>query len=360
MTVSPAVLVTGIDSPVTSDSSSEERPSSTVPSTGTFSPGRTRSRSPTCDQVEGDLLLGAVGVRCGARSSGSGRAGPGWHPEVCSRARSSRTWPSRTRTVMTAAASKYTSTVPSIRNDVGEDARRDGGDDAEQPRDTGAHRDQGEHVQLHRPRPRPSRGRRTASRAHSTTGVASDQLDPGRGRRRRRGRRAPGTGRRPSPARPPGSVRATTDPEPAGHVRQLRARTGVRASPSPAPAPSRRSGRRPDPAGGSAGASGRCTRQPRHRRAHRRPAGPRPSRGPGPSRALLSATRPGASRGWPYLRHTPWGYLVKGRRSPGHLVSSGPFTVATPEELCAPRPPDLPRRPRRPPVRSSPCSRRHC
>ena len=39
---------TGIDSPVTSDSSSEERPSTTVPSTGTFSPGRTRSRSPMC------------------------------------------------------------------------------------------------------------------------------------------------------------------------------------------------------------------------------------------------------------------------------------------------------------------------
>ena len=31
---------------------------------------------------------------------------------VCSRARSSSTWPSNTNTVITAAASKYTATVP--------------------------------------------------------------------------------------------------------------------------------------------------------------------------------------------------------------------------------------------------------
>src|SRR3546814_3634656 len=41
---SALALVTGMDSPVTIDSSSEERPSSTTPSTGTFSPGRTRRR----------------------------------------------------------------------------------------------------------------------------------------------------------------------------------------------------------------------------------------------------------------------------------------------------------------------------
>ena len=39
-------FVTGIDSPVTIDSSTVDRPSSTTASTGTFSPGRTRSRSP--------------------------------------------------------------------------------------------------------------------------------------------------------------------------------------------------------------------------------------------------------------------------------------------------------------------------
>src|SRR5258708_4431235 len=36
-----------MDSPVTSDSSSAERPSRMTPSTGTFSPGRTRNLSPT-------------------------------------------------------------------------------------------------------------------------------------------------------------------------------------------------------------------------------------------------------------------------------------------------------------------------
>ncbi len=62
MTFAPAALVTGMDSPVTMDSSSDERPSSSMPSTGTFSPGRTRRRSPTRDGVERDLLVAAVGA----------------------------------------------------------------------------------------------------------------------------------------------------------------------------------------------------------------------------------------------------------------------------------------------------------
>jgi hypothetical protein len=106
MTLAPTVLVTGIDSPVTIDSSIEERPSSTSPSTGTFSPGRTRNRSPTAIGVERDFLVAAVRQEMrravlGARSSRALIA-----PEVCSRARSSSTWPSSTSTVMTAAASK--------------------------------------------------------------------------------------------------------------------------------------------------------------------------------------------------------------------------------------------------------------
>ena len=60
MTRASLSLVTGMDSPVTIDSSSAERPSSTTPSTGTFSPGRTRKRSPTCDRVERDFLVAAV------------------------------------------------------------------------------------------------------------------------------------------------------------------------------------------------------------------------------------------------------------------------------------------------------------
>ena len=53
MTLSPGPFSTGIGSPVSIDSSTLERPSRTTPSTGTFSPGRTRSRSPTCTCVSG-------------------------------------------------------------------------------------------------------------------------------------------------------------------------------------------------------------------------------------------------------------------------------------------------------------------
>ncbi len=50
MTLAPAAFSTGIDSPVTIDSSTVLVPSVTEPSTGTASPGRTRNRSPawTC------------------------------------------------------------------------------------------------------------------------------------------------------------------------------------------------------------------------------------------------------------------------------------------------------------------------
>ena len=47
ITFSPMPLVTGIDSPVTMDSSMALRPSRISPSRGTRSPGRTRSFSPT-------------------------------------------------------------------------------------------------------------------------------------------------------------------------------------------------------------------------------------------------------------------------------------------------------------------------
>ena len=53
ITLAPGVFSIGIGSPVSIDSSTLERPSSTSPSTGTFSPGRTRSRSPTCTCVNG-------------------------------------------------------------------------------------------------------------------------------------------------------------------------------------------------------------------------------------------------------------------------------------------------------------------
>ncbi len=47
VTGSPSTFSTGTGSPEIIDSSMEERPSTTTPSTGTLSPGRTRRRSPT-------------------------------------------------------------------------------------------------------------------------------------------------------------------------------------------------------------------------------------------------------------------------------------------------------------------------
>ena len=60
LTRSPSVFSTGIGSPVSIDSSTVLRPSSTTPSTGILSPGRTRSRSPTATSSSADLLVRAV------------------------------------------------------------------------------------------------------------------------------------------------------------------------------------------------------------------------------------------------------------------------------------------------------------
>ena len=105
MTLAPGSFSTGMDSPVTMDSSTAPRPSSTSPSTGTPSPGRTRRRSPTrtsarvisSSEPSGRMRRAVFG----ARSSSARMA-----PPVCSRARSSSTCPSSTSTVITAAASK--------------------------------------------------------------------------------------------------------------------------------------------------------------------------------------------------------------------------------------------------------------
>ena len=103
---------TGVGSPVTIDSSTRPPPSVRRPSTGIFSPGFTRSRSPTATRSSDTLSSCPSAVTrvavFGARSSSARIA-----PDVFSRARSSRTWPNSTSTVMTAAASKYTGTAPS-------------------------------------------------------------------------------------------------------------------------------------------------------------------------------------------------------------------------------------------------------
>ena len=105
MTRSPAVFWTGIGSPVIMDSLTELWPSTTTPSTGIFSPGRIRSLSPTCtwsrDTSSSEPFGNSRRAVLGASPRRDLIAAP-----VRLRARSSRTWPSRTNAVMTAAASK--------------------------------------------------------------------------------------------------------------------------------------------------------------------------------------------------------------------------------------------------------------
>ena len=119
VTRAPFAFSTGIGSPLIMDSSTLLAPSRTTPSTGIFSPGRTRRRSPgftwssgTSISVPSSRISRAV---FGARPSSALIAAP-----VRLRARSSITWPSRTSVVIAAAASKYTATSPPApRNDAG-------------------------------------------------------------------------------------------------------------------------------------------------------------------------------------------------------------------------------------------------
>ena len=118
MTLSPTRLLTGSGSPVSMDSSIELLPSCTMPSTGTFSPGRMRSRSPTCTWLSGtsSSLPSALMRRAvlGASPSSDLIAA-----EVWERALSSSTWPSSVSEMMTAAASKYTPTRPMDMKEAG-------------------------------------------------------------------------------------------------------------------------------------------------------------------------------------------------------------------------------------------------
>ncbi len=105
VTRAPGVFSTGIDSPVTIDSSTALVPSITTPSTGIFSPGRTRRRSPG--------WTSSIGTSRSVPAASIRRAVFGASPSnaliallVWLRARSSSTWPSCTSTVMIAAASK--------------------------------------------------------------------------------------------------------------------------------------------------------------------------------------------------------------------------------------------------------------
>ena len=119
VTLSPGAFSAGSGSPVSIDSSTALRPSKTLPSTGTFSPGRTRSRWPgrTASSGMSASLPSSWIIRAcfGARSSRARIA-----PPVCARARNSSIWPSNTSVTMTAAASKYSGTPPcGSRNEAG-------------------------------------------------------------------------------------------------------------------------------------------------------------------------------------------------------------------------------------------------
>jgi len=99
----PGALPTGRDSPVTMDSSTSDSPSTTTASTGTFAPGRTRSRSPTWTSAVGTSTstpsrsTTAMGGASSSRVRTASLAPP--------RARISNQWPSSTNAASTVAAS---------------------------------------------------------------------------------------------------------------------------------------------------------------------------------------------------------------------------------------------------------------
>jgi len=102
---SRACFGTGIGSPVTIDSSTAVSPSSTTPSTGTASPGRTRNRSPTWTSSSGTSSSPPSGRTRRARLGASFKSARIAVP-VRPRARSSSTCPSSTSVTITAAGSK--------------------------------------------------------------------------------------------------------------------------------------------------------------------------------------------------------------------------------------------------------------
>ena len=103
-TASPGPTSTGMGSPVSMDWSMRERPSVTRPSTGTRSPGRTRSRSPGATASSGTASVSPPFTRWATRGRRSSRRRIA--REVPARAWASSIRPSRIRTTITAAVSK--------------------------------------------------------------------------------------------------------------------------------------------------------------------------------------------------------------------------------------------------------------
>ena len=105
VTFSPAPFSTGMGSPVTIDSSTDERPSTTDPSTGTFSPGRTRRSMPGATSATGTSSSRPSSCTRSALFGERPRSAL-MAPETRPRACSSRICPSSTSATMTAADSK--------------------------------------------------------------------------------------------------------------------------------------------------------------------------------------------------------------------------------------------------------------
>ena len=104
ITVAPGPLCTGIDSPVSMDSSTNDSPLSTVPSTGILLPGRITTISPANTSAVGTSTSAPLRMTeafAGVRSISAVMA-----EDAPARARISSQWPTRMKTSRTATASK--------------------------------------------------------------------------------------------------------------------------------------------------------------------------------------------------------------------------------------------------------------
>ena len=105
VTLSPIFLVTGMDSPVIMDSSTLEVPAVTMPSTGSFSPGRMAMISPTC--TSSTSICSSLPSRITRAVFGCSPAKARIASPVPTRALASSNWPTSIRVITTPTASKY-------------------------------------------------------------------------------------------------------------------------------------------------------------------------------------------------------------------------------------------------------------
>ena len=136
VTSSPSDLATGMDSPVIMDSSTVDLPEVTMPSTGSFSPGRMAMMSPT--RTSSTLMSYSLPSRITRavfeRSPASARmASP-----VPARALASSSWPTSMSVTTTPTASKYGSRALAGRIDGMKVATQEYANAATMPRLTSA------------------------------------------------------------------------------------------------------------------------------------------------------------------------------------------------------------------------------